>query len=34
MLAAEVRPGGRLSDPHDVPGIVLNLAKDLPAARR
>jgi len=32
MLAAEVRPGGRLSDPHDVPGIVLNLAKDLPAA--
>ena len=32
MLADEVRPGGRLSDPHDVPGIVLNLAKDLPAA--
>ena len=32
MLAAEVRLGGRLSDPHDVPGIVLNLAKDLPAA--
>jgi predicted regulator of Ras-like GTPase activity (Roadblock/LC7/MglB family) len=32
MLDEEIQPGGRLSNPRDVPGIVLNLAKDIPAA--
>ncbi len=32
MLDGEIRPGGRISDPRDVPGIVLDLAKDVPAS--
>ena len=32
ILDEEIQPGGRLSNPRDVPGIVLNLAKDIPAA--
>ncbi len=32
ILDEEIAPGGRLSDPRDVPGIVLSLAKELPAA--
>ena len=32
ILDEEISEGGRLSNPRDVPGIVLNLAKDIPAA--
>lgn len=32
ILDEEIAPGGRVSDPHDINGVVLNLAKDLPAA--
>lgn len=32
MLDGEIGPGGRISDPRDVPGIVLDLAKDVPAS--
>jgi predicted regulator of Ras-like GTPase activity (Roadblock/LC7/MglB family) len=32
MLDQEVAEGGRVSNPHDVAGLVLALAKDLPAA--
>lgn len=32
MLDQEVAEGGRVSNPHDVAGLVLGLAKDLPAA--
>jgi predicted regulator of Ras-like GTPase activity (Roadblock/LC7/MglB family) len=32
MLDGEIQPGGRISDPRDVPGIVLDLAKDVPAS--
>ena len=32
ILSEEIAPGGRVSDPRDVPGIVLGLARDLPAA--
>jgi len=32
MLDGEISPGGRISDPRDVPGIVLDLAKDVPAS--
>lgn len=32
MLDHEIQPGGRISDPRAVPGILLELAKDLPAS--
>lgn len=32
ILSEEIAPGGRLSNPRDIPGIVLSLARDLPAA--
>lgn len=32
MLDGEIGPGGHISDPRDVSGIVLELAKDVPAA--
>lgn len=32
ILDEEIAPGGRLSDPRDVNGVVLGLANDLPAA--
>lgn len=32
MLDGEIGPGGRISDPRDVSGIVLDLAKDVPAS--
>ena len=32
MLDGEVARNGRISDPRDVPGLVLNLAKDVPAS--
>ncbi len=32
MLDHETQPGGRISDPRAVPGILLELAKDLPAS--
>lgn len=32
MLDGEIGPGGRISDPRDVPGLILDLAKDVPAS--